>query len=562
MKIPVPCKVLKALTAEEDGPYEELSNYFSSWKSDWDVVELETDVLTEAQLKAIRDFVNEDSVANNKANYERYSALYRKLSTYDRLRKTGATGAIKRLADIPDSFKAFISAEMPNRRIYKIEEDSDKLDPYVVFNCKYEPPSKDCPAYVTFTFIALREGVDETTSFTVHIYDLMDSEGNHKNIARILESNNVMPESPELNDEYEKHLQKYKQLIKMVGDTYVARGSGTKKGSRSYDRTLYHFKKEELNKVVVDFDGYLLETDNKTLSDRKEDLVKHSTYFGERVTKPIHVYGTVFHLDDHVWVSVHVSSIEPYKFKGKELINKLVLPADHKQLMEILINMSKHNIQDIIEGKQGGSFILATGPPGTGKTLAAEVFSEAIEKPLYKVQCSQLGLDVDTVEKKLKHVLARASRWGAILLTDEADVYIRERGDDIMQNAIVGVFLRTLEYYTGILFMTSNLGKKIDDAIKSRATAHFEFLAPTYEERVQIWTILKTQFEIDLVDAEIIKLAEAYECVGRDIKAMLKLGKVYAEGTKEQLTADMIRTLSGFVPNVAELVNAKKQLQN
>ena len=73
-------------------------------------------------------------------------------------------------------------------------------------------------------------------------------------------------------------------------------------------------------------------------------------------------------------------------------------------------------------------------------------FREASKKALYVVQCSQLGISAEQLEEKLSGVLERASRWGIILLIDEADVYIHERGNDLEQNAIVGVFLRLLEY--------------------------------------------------------------------------------------------------------------------
>ena len=44
----------------------------------------------------------------------------------------------------------------------------------------------------------------------------------------------------------------------------------------------------------------------------------------------------------------------------------------------------------------------------------------------------------------------RAQRWGAVMLIDEADVYIKRRDDDITMNAVVGVFLRVLEYFNGL----------------------------------------------------------------------------------------------------------------
>ena len=35
------------------------------------------------------------------------------------------------------------------------------------------------------------------------------------------------------------------------------------------------------------------------------------------------------------------------------------------------------------------------------------------------------------------------------MLIDEADVYIKRREDDMTMNAVVGVFLRVLEYFNG-----------------------------------------------------------------------------------------------------------------
>ena len=75
------------------------------------------------------------------------------------------------------------------------------------------------------------------------------------------------------------------------------------------------------------------------------------------------------------------------------------------------------------------------------------------------------------MEQALKDVLTRAQRWGAVMLIDEADVYIKRRDDDITMNAVVGVFLRVLEYFNGLLFLTTNRIDDIDEAIVSRCIA-------------------------------------------------------------------------------------------
>ena len=59
-------------------------------------------------------------------------------------------------------------------------------------------------------------------------------------------------------------------------------------------------------------------------------------------------------------------------------------------------------------------------------------------------------------------------------LLDEADVFVLERGLDLVQNAIVAEFLRTLEYFDGLLFLTTNRMNGVDEAILARCAAVIE----------------------------------------------------------------------------------------
>lgn len=57
----------------------------------------------------------------------------------------------------------------------------------------------------------------------------------------------------------------------------------------------------------------------------------------------------------------------------------------------------------------------------------------------------------------------------AVVLLDEADVFLEERDmKDLNRNALVSVFLRALEYYNGIVILTSNRVGTFDEAFKSR----------------------------------------------------------------------------------------------
>lgn len=109
------------------------------------------------------------------------------------------------------------------------------------------------------------------------------------------------------------------------------------------------------------------------------------------------------------------------------------------------------------------------GPPGTGKTLTAEGISELLKCPLYMVSAGELGTDSRVLERELQRILDVCHTWGAILLLDEADVFLEKRNmHDLHRNALVSIFLRQLEYFQGILFLTTNRVETFDEAFQSR----------------------------------------------------------------------------------------------
>jgi len=112
---------------------------------------------------------------------------------------------------------------------------------------------------------------------------------------------------------------------------------------------------------------------------------------------------------------------------------------------------------------------LLHGPPGTGKTLTAEAISELLRKPLYSVSVGELGTTIHELEDKLRGILEVACVWDAVVLLDEADIFLEQRSDNnIQRNAMVGIFLRLLEYHSGVMFLTTNRVKRFDEAFHSR----------------------------------------------------------------------------------------------
>ncbi|KAI8155737.1 ATPase family AAA domain-containing protein 3B [Colletotrichum sp. SAR 10_70] len=92
-----------------------------------------------------------------------------------------------------------------------------------------------------------------------------------------------------------------------------------------------------------------------------------------------------------------------------------------------------------------------------------------------------LGTTAKEVEQTLESNFALANRWGCILLLDEADVFLAERTkEDFVRNGLVAVFLRVLEYYSGILFLTTNRVGDFDEAFTSRI--HMSLYYPELSE--------------------------------------------------------------------------------
>ena len=110
------------------------------------------------------------------------------------------------------------------------------------------------------------------------------------------------------------------------------------------------------------------------------------------------------------------------------------------------------------------------------------------QKPLLPITCGNLGTDAQSVEQALIDNFQLAQAWDAIVLLDEADVFLSRRDkSNLERNALVSVFLRTLEYYTGILFLTTNRVGAFDGAFISRVHTALYYPALQLDQSLKIW---------------------------------------------------------------------------
>lgn len=248
----------------------------------------------------------------------------------------------------------------------------------------------------------------------------------------------------------------------------------------------------------------------------------------------------LYNLREYKFVYKDVRLVEPYIYD--ELVEqRLILPRDHKNLIDILLSEEfKDEDSDIIKGKGNGTVILTKGEAGLGKTLTSEVYAEKKHLPRLKIHAGQLGTNENSLEKILRAFMEKAERWGCILLIDEADVYIRQRGDDVQHNAIVATLLQLIEYFNGTLFMTTNRTDSVDSAIESRCSAILKYELPSEEMSEKLWKIFAEQLSLTISNKLANQLAKKLaKLSGRDIKEITRLVSKYARGNKlDEVTID------------------------
>eukprot|EP01099_Mayorella_cantabrigiensis_P002904 TRINITY_DN230_c0_g1_i3.p1 TRINITY_DN230_c0_g1~~TRINITY_DN230_c0_g1_i3.p1 ORF type:complete len:294 (-),score=93.42 TRINITY_DN230_c0_g1_i3:45-926(-) len=225
-----------------------------------------------------------------------------------------------------------------------------------------------------------------------------------------------------------------------------------------------------------------------------------------------------------------VEKLSPIKFDSLAY-ERLVLPSEKKSLIKALVlnNSSKQGFSDLISGKGAGCIFLLHGPPGVGKTLTAEAIAELLEKPLYSVSVGELGTNTTELENKLREILEVAGTWKAVILIDEADIFLEKRNEsDIIRNAMVGIFLRLLEYHQGVLFLTTNRLKSFDPAFQSRVSIAIKYKRLDFESRKKIWSnFLDSAGFTEPTDTDLNSLAQ-FKLNGRQIRNTLRLAAVVA----------------------------------
>lgn len=275
---------------------------------------------------------------------------------------------------------------------------------------------------------------------------------------------------------------------------------------------------------------------------------------------------------------------------------------------------------DFIKNKGEGQIFLLHGSPGVGKTYVShqpvlsfpavspskyeittslsfsktsECIAEATGRPLLSLTCGDIGTNEVMAERRLSKWFRLAEIWGAVMLLDEADVFLEKRSiSDLQRNSLVSglsshhfrvtlsalnspvnsdrilsysslmtkagllstdsfiVFLRIVEYYRGILFLTTNRVGQFDDAFISRihTVIHYENFSRIEQDR--IWAQFFTKLEKERrKDIRIHHSAREYISGNKDLRKIEWNGRQIRNGESSIKRIGGGKTLAGVFTN-------------
>lgn len=445
-----------------------------------------------------------------------------------------------------DVLRSYLGSNILDGWVY-VEHPDGKLYPQLIVDITFDDGNgyrrKGTPS-VTLRTVFIGSTTDGNNRFTYggayqsHVFQPSDVA--RKRVGDALALQGIYKETSELKQAHEASLASFQEhVVNGFAQQYRIHGPAYRYEEDDYERRGRMLRTRAIHDMDADaITAYVSHVDSEFFLE-----LGHAEGVGE---VPMHPVVRLFDLATHEFVWVHGDHLSVYEY-DLSLKDKLVLPASHRDLLDVLTSNLDAFVTDFVEGKSAGNVILCKGIPGVGKTLTAEVYAELIKRPLYSIHSGTLGTSSGVIQENLTRIFQQADRWGCVLLLDEADVFVVQRGADIEQNAIVAEFLRTLEYFRGLMFMTTNRPSDIDEAIVSRCAAIIDYQPPCPVDARKIWKVMATQFQAEISDALLDELLALFPDIApRDIKMLLRLVLRVAEKEAKALDVEMFRRCAMF----------------
>ncbi|KAK8075519.1 ATPase [Apiospora hydei] len=199
----------------------------------------------------------------------------------------------------------------------------------------------------------------------------------------------------------------------------------------------------------------------------------------------------VFVFKTRAWERVHVTNLRGPEF-DETMVDNLIMDDKKKRTLAYLAkSFARQNKADepMSQPMRSADYVVGKG---------SECIAAFAKRPLMVLTSSDIGTDPKEVEGNLSKHFKNAKNWGAVLLIDEADVFMERRTTaDLTRNSLVAGFLRALEHYEGILFLTTNRVGPFDDAFISRVHVQLYYPEFTDEQRQRVWQTFVSNLESD-----------------------------------------------------------------
>jgi hypothetical protein len=74
--------------------------------------------------------------------------------------------------------------------------------------------------------------------------------------------------------------------------------------------------------------------------------------------------------------------------------------------------------------------------------IIIEIVADYMKRPLLPLTCGDMGITASDVQANITKYFELGERWGAVILMDEADIYLEQRApDQLERNSLVSGIL-------------------------------------------------------------------------------------------------------------------------
>ncbi|KAK4442891.1 hypothetical protein QBC34DRAFT_223121 [Podospora aff. communis PSN243] len=268
-----------------------------------------------------------------------------------------------------------------------------------------------------------------------------------------------------------------------------------------------------------------------------------------------------------VFMAVDVQHMQPIPLQPAAL-DTICMEDTAKKMLRLAVSSYFRQGKDaafsgspVPRRKRRGVVVMIQGSPGSGKTATVEAVAHAYNKPLFMLEAGDLVSE--TEETMMMFEVAKA--WDAVLLLDDADVLLSRSRHDSRVNQQAARFLRILDTFPGLIFLTTSHPAALDETVKSRVHVNICLKDLTLTQTRTIFQLNLDRIReeerhesegeaLSIADDQLLQFAEehynthaANRWNGRQIRNMVNMAADLARceaapGTQPQLNVEHLRT--------------------